>query len=319
MSQYGKAIELIKGANNIVLICHVNPDGDTLGSALALRGFLQKKGKAVDVVCDDEKTYKLDFLLAKNPIIADSDVIYDLAISVDCGDLERMGNARKNFLRAKSRLVIDHHKTNDKKGNVNVVEADAVATAQIMFKLLAEYDLSAVGEDEACLMYAGLLTDSGGFYYESTTPETHDVASKLISIIGSKHSYIYYKLFQEVQAGKFLLHQKALANVKFFDEGKIAMINFTSADFEATGTDISHTEGAVSNLLKIEGVQVAVTLTEVAKHSYKVSFRSRGDTDVSLSASYFGGGGHKNASGCRLSGFFEDVKDKILKAVRDVL
>lgn len=319
MTDYGKAIELLERAGKIALICHVNPDGDTLGSALALRSFLIKKGKAVDVICDDEKTGKLDFLLDKNPVIGDSDEQYDLAVSVDCGDLERMGNARKNFLRAKSKLVIDHHKTNDRRGDVNVVECDAAATAQIMFKMLSQYDGACITKAEASLLYAGLLTDSGGFYYESTTPETHEVAGGLIEIIGAYHNYIYYKLFEEVERGKFLLHHDALAKAKFFDEGKIAMISFSTADFERTGTDISHTEGAVSNLLKIEGVLVAITLTEVAKHSYKVSFRSRGAVDVSQSASYFGGGGHKNASGCRVCGYFEDVKDKILKSVRDIL
>ena len=285
-AEYGKAIELMQKASKIALICHVNPDGDTLGSAFALRSFLLKKGKAVDVICDDERTYKLDFLLDKNPVLNDSDELYELAVSVDCGDLERMGNARKNFLRAKTRLVIDHHKTNDRRGNVNVVESESVATAQIMYKLLAEYDASLIGETEAGFLYAGLLTDSGAFYFESVTSETHTVAGALIDILGAKHNFIYYKLFEEVSAAKFMLHHGALAKAKFFDDGKIAMINFTAEDFERTGTDISHTEGAVSNLLKIKGVAVAIAVTEVAKNSYKVSFRSRADTRMRQAAGF---------------------------------
>ena len=319
MNDYAKAIELLKKTDKIVLICHINPDGDALGSTLALRSFLIKKGKSVDVICDDEKNGKLDFLVEHNPIRLDSDDFYQLAVSMDCADLDRMGNARKNFLRAANKLVIDHHKTNDRRGDVNVIEPNAASTTQIVFKLMKEYDFSAIGKEEGALLYAGLLTDSGGFYYESTTQETHEVAGQLIEIIGSYHNYIYYKLFEEVEKGKFLLHHEALANAKFFDDGKIAMINFSTSDFDRTGTNLSHTEGAVSNLLKIEGVAVAIAVTEVAKNSYKVSFRSRGAVDVSLSASYFGGGGHKNASGCRVAGYYEDVKDKILKSVRDVL
>lgn len=320
MNCYESAYRLIDGARSIVLICHINPDGDTIGSALALRGFLLKCGKTVDVVCDSDRADKLNFLIdGENPILSDTNKCYDLAIAVDCGDLDRMGLARKNFLRADKRMVIDHHKTNDKRGDVNVIEADSASTTQIMFKLLSGYKRELIGREEASFLYAGLLTDSGGFYYESTTSETHAVAGALIDILGSFHNYIYYKLFDEVSPEKFNLHQGALSKAKFYDGGKIAMITFTAEDFARTGTDLSHTEGAVSQLQKIAGVMVAVAVTEVARNSYKVSFRSRGNTDVSLSASVFGGGGHKNASGCRLSGYYEDVKDKILKSVRDIL
>lgn len=305
-------------ADTIAVICHVSPDCDTVGAGLALSEFIKKMGKSrVDLYCDDTYT-KLNFLSELSPNAEDLFDEYDLAVAVDVATAERMGDMRKHYYRAKDRFVIDHHKSNEFSGVELYLEATASSTCEIMYSVFEYIDKTIIDKKIAELLYAGILTDSGAFYHPTTTEKTHSVLSKLYqyNIDANK---IYYELFKKISLPTFKLHTLALSKAKFLKDGQVAVLTFMGKDFIETETDYSSTEGCINKVLDVDGVKIAVSIAEVEQNSYKISFRSKGDLDVSLCASRFGGGGHKNAAGCRLKGDYYDVLDKLIFAIECVL
>lgn len=305
-------------AKTIAIICHVSPDCDTIGAGLALSEFLKRlKKDRVDVYSEDKYT-KLDFLSSDLPLNEDVFDQYDLAIGVDVATAERMGDMRKHYYRAKERFVIDHHKSNEFSSEELYLVSNASSTCEIMYSIFEYIDLSLVDKTIAELLYAGILTDSGAFYHPTTTEKTHEVLSKLYTY-GINSNKIYYELFKKISFNTFKLHVSVLNTAKFFAEGKIAVITFLEKDFNETSTDYASTEGCINKILDVDGVLIAISIAEVEKQSYKISFRSKGDYDVSYCAGRFGGGGHKNASGCRLKGDYFEVLEKLLFVAENVL
>lgn len=312
--QYTNVINAIKKAQTIAIISHINPDGDTVGSSLAIYKALKMYGKTPYIFCDDEITGKISVLSGAENYNKESLPKYDLSISVDCADMERMGNSIFEYKKGRQKMDIDHHKTNCKYGDINLVEHTAAATAQIVAKLLDEMGL--LNDEIAKLLYSGLVTDSGGFTFSNVTPETMVVASMLLKY-DIKAYEICEHFLKKTKLEVFKLKSKVLEKAKFYDENTIGIITFLQKDFDETNTDSSNTDGIINNIINIENIKVAVSISEVGKMNYKVSFRTGEDVDSSRIAMVFGGGGHKNAAGCRISGYYEDVVDKILKAVRD--
>lgn len=304
----------IDRAKTIAIISHINPDGDTVGSSLAIYNALKMYGKQPYIFCDDKPQGKLLVLDGVQYYNTDFLPKYDLAIAVDCADQERMGYSISEFNKARRKMVIDHHKTNRKYGDVNIVEHTAAATAQIATKILQEMNL--LNDEIAKLLYSALVTDSGGFTFSSVTPETMQVASVLLGYDIKAHEICEHFL-KKIKFDVYQLKSRVLAKAKFFDDNTIGIISFRQEDFEQTNTDTSATEGIINNIINIIGVKVAVAISEVADKNFKVSIRTGEDVDSSKIAMVFGGGGHKNAAGFRINGYYEDVVDKILKSVRD--
>ena len=310
--------KLIKN-DNIVIICHVSPDGDTIGSGLALYKFLKNLGKRkVELICEDEYS-KLDFLSDGIVVKTDlEDITFDLAIAVDVATGERMGELRRFYYRAKDKICIDHHQTNDFSSQELYLVHESSSTCETMYDVLSFVDINAIDKGVAECLYAGILTDSGAFYFPSTSSHTHEVLSKLYTY-GINANKIYYEMFKKTDKNVFKLHMRVLSNAKFEDDGKIAILSFKNEDFEATGTTSLATEGCINKIQDVDSVIIAVSIAEVGNNSFKVSFRSKGNYDVSVCASRFGGGGHKNAAGCRISGNYWDIYDKVLRVSRDAL
>lgn len=306
--------------DNVIIICHVSPDGDTLGSGLALYKFLKNLGKKrVEIVCDDEAYGKLGFL--QGDVIIKKDIpddTYDLAIAVDVATGERMGELRRFYYRARDRFAIDHHQTNDFNSSELYLVAKSSSTAEIMYEVLYHTEPKGIDKSVCECLYAGILTDSGAFYFPSTSSHTHEVLSKLYNweIDANK---IYYELFKKTDKNVFKLHCRVLNSAKFELDDKIAIITFKKEDFEVTNTQFFATEGCINKIQDIDSVIIAISIAEVGDNSFKVSFRSKGDFDVSICASRFGGGGHKNAAGCRISGNYFDVYDKVLRVAREAI
>ena len=308
-------------AQSIILICHISPDGDTIGSGLALYKFLKKIGKErVEIVCEDEANGKLGFLSDGIEIKKDLDDVetFDLAVGIDVATAERMGELRRFYYRAKDRVVIDHHRTNDFPSNDLYLVAKSSSAAEIMYSILMYFDKDVIDKSIAECLYAGILTDSGAFYFPSTTANTHFVLGKLYEY-GIDANRIYFELFKKINKNVLSLHISILQKAVFEDNSQIAILSFHEKDFKDTNTTISDTEGCINKIQDVEGVIIAISIAEVAPNSYKVSFRSKGDHDVSVCATRFGGGGHKNAAGCRLNGSYYDVYDKVLHAAEAVL
>lgn len=318
---YNDFIKAVENAKIIALISHQNPDGDTCGSALALFRALKNFGKEVYIFCDSQIKNSLTVLDGYENYNSSEGVKCDLAIACDCADADRMGKYLDLYNKARVKIDIDHHKTNNKYGNINIIEPGVSATCEVMYKVIKALDEVKPCFDDtvAKLLYSGLVTDSGGFTFSSVSSQTHAIASELIKY-NFNASLICEHFLKNVPINTFKLRARVLAGTKFFNDNKIGMIVFYQEDFKATNTSPDNTEGAINFVRNVEGVEIAVAITELeVKNSFKVSIRTSDNVDASRISMVFGGGGHKNAAGCRISGYLEDVKDRLLKACRDEL
>ena len=302
-------IDAVKKAKNVLIVCHIRPDGDCLGSGFALMRIAEKLGKKVDFVCDSPFPPAYSFIKDHeklNEIKCDS---YDLAIAVDCADSARMGSFGEAFRKCPETINIDHHKTNDRFGKVNFVVPDLSSTCELLYSLIKNDNV--IGADEATDLYLGLSTDTGNFMHSNTTPDTLTTASELLAL-GADLSMIVNGFYRNNTKNKLALISRAIASMQYFDDDKVAVITVKKSDLEETGCVLSDTEGLIDYAMSVGSVKVAVCMTEQRERSYKVSLRSKG-ADVSIVAGYFGGGGHKQASGCVANGYYEDVLEKIVR------
>lgn len=310
---YLQIIKSIECASDIAVYCHTNPDGDTLCSGLALYTALKNMGKNASIYCDCAVPSKFFCLHGARDISFPQKRGHELAISVDCASVDRLGQCMKSYLSAKERIAIDHHKTYSKFADLCAVELCAACT-QIIYKLLRHMNL--VDAEVAKLLFSGIVTDSGCFAFSSVDGETHMIACELLEYEFDA-SQVIYDVYSSIELKKFKLKSRVLPRARFFENNQIAVILFSKKDFEATDTDISCTEGVITELINIRDVKVAYALAEAGANSYKVSIRTKAEVDASDIAMSFGGGGHSRAAGCRVNGYLEDVVDKIIKLAKD--
>lgn len=323
-NNYGKIIKVLKNASNVAIFMHINPDCDCIGSAIALSTFLQNDGKKTcffspDTVSTDMISAKYSFLPNFNRFNVAQDTNFDLAVAVDTGDAGRVGDiAFRKFIKIRKSLVIDHHEIHEDFGGITLRESDAASTTQILYKLMKEYDEKLIDKEIAALLYAGLVTDSGGFTFENCSPETYSIAAKLVSY-GINHADICTRLLKAVTPQVYVLRNRILSKTEFFEKGRVGLIVFREQDFAETKTTDADTDGIVNYVRDVEGVDLAISIAEVGDKKFKVSFRSTDKVNSAACAKCFGGGGHVRAAGCRLFGYFEDVRDKILTAVKEMV
>ena len=315
-----KIYELIKKANDIALVCHANPDGDTLGSGLALFFALKKAGRNAEIFCADAPKGKLATLSGAGSVRTDvPSKAFDLAIAIDCSDINLLASHAYILRKARVSACVDHHVSNNDYADFTFVERGVAAAAQPVYKLIKLIlKEKALDLTIAELLYTALVTDSGAFAFSSVTGETMRIAGELLDL-GVRGDKIIEFFMRDVRPEVFALATRVLNKAEFFEDGKIGLIIFSQEDFEATGTDLSDTTGIINNIRDVEGVFIAVSLTQAAKNEYKVSIRTDEHADANRIAAVFGGGGHARAAGCRTYGYFEDVKEKVLKACRDHL
>ncbi|MGI6213280.1 MAG: DHH family phosphoesterase [Christensenellales bacterium] len=322
INNYSKAIELMKNCLNAAVFMHTSPDGDAVGSCLSIYAFLKKTGKVVHCFSEDASKPVADkhtFLPYASDLNRENLHNYDLAIAVDCGDFSRLGtNCARIFTAAKKTILIDHHLGNAGFAQVNIIETSAASTTQIIYDILAQFNEELIDNQIADLLYAGLITDSGSFVYPSTSAHTFEVAAALLKK-GADSAGLSQILMRDTDYKVFRLKINSLYKAKFYDNHTIGIININTDDLMETDTEIDDTEGFINEIINIESVLVAVSITEIKSMTYKVSFRSKNGISAEACARCFGGGGHKYAAGCKIFGYPEDVVEKILVAVRDVI
>lgn len=314
-------ISLIKESNSFLITSHLNPDGDALGSSIALAIALKSLGKDVQVVNRDNVPADLQFLpysdlLGRNVPEREFDVLF----IVDCNTIERTG---LEDLKAKKVIILDHHILPDNVLEIwdsetmrrSMVETKAAATGELVFMVLTELGV-AIDKDIATNLYTTLLFDTGGFRYSNTTPEALHIASKLVAA-GAEPWWISRELYDSVPYNAMKLLASAYTTIE--KEGDIAWITVTQEMLKETGTTSEDTENFVDQPRKIKGIEVAIFFREEAKDKCKVSLRSKGRVDVQKIVARFGGGGHAPAAGCSISAPLQEVKNKILDAVREAL
>lgn len=307
---------ILKEANNVIVACHVRPDGDALGSAFGLCKALQNAGKKAYMTLEEEPPQRLSILPRMDDYYKELPVKLtdiDLFISVDCAEESRIANYETLYAPFKGKtLNIDHHMSNQGFAKYNYVLPDSTATCEILPSVLQAAGLE-ITKEIADLLALGLLTDSGNFSHKDVSATTYRVAA-LLKECGADLYEIGYKMFNCQSKARAMLYRRVLNSMRFELEDKLVFMTVTQKDFEETGTDKSQTEGFVDYPLSIEGVEVSVAIMEVKKNQYKVSLRSR-RADVNAVAARFGGGGHMLASGCMLCCDYEEVIDRITHAV----
>ena len=306
-------LEEIKKAEKIVILTHENPDGDAIGSSLAMYKTLIKMGKTPDLIIP-ELPRVFNFLPEADKIKkVGSNEPYDLAIALDAATLKMLNGWSNYFETAKAKIVIDHHGINTMYGDINFVNPDAPAAAQVLIHIIEYFGVEIDKEIGTCIL-TGIITDTGGFQYQSTTPETFEFAAELLKR-GVNVSEIYKKVMETKSRASFELRKRAIDRLEFFGEGKIAFTYITKQDMEETNAESGDHEGIVNEGRTIEDVEISIFIRETDK-GYKASLRSNSYVNVSDICLMFGGGGHVHAAGCNLIGSLEQVKEKIVNQAK---
>ena len=302
----------INKANNIVILTHENPDGDAVGSALAMYLTLKKMNKEVDVVIPEfPRTF--EFLPSADKVKKEgSKKPYDLAISVDVTGIKRLDGFSSYFENAKTKIQIDHHEVNDMFADYNFVNPTSPACAQILILVIEHLGVEIDKNIGTCLL-TGIITDTGGFKYEGVSAETFEFASGLLAK-GVNVSNIYKKALQMKTRANFELRKIIMNRMKFLCDDKITFTYITKKDMEDVNALSDDHEGLVEVGRDIDGVEVSIFLREI-EDGFKVSLRSNNYVNVSDVALLFNGGGHMRASGCSIHGTLEQAKEKIVKEV----
>ena len=316
MSTLDNILEEIDKAESIVILTHENPDGDAIGSSLALYNALKNYGKKPDIIIPEfPRTF--DFLAGVDEIKKESDVAkYDLAISLDCATIKMLNGFANYFEDAKVKITIDHHNTNTMYGDYNYVSGDAPACAQIVLIALEYFKMEITKDIGTCLL-TGIITDTGGFKYSGVTAETFELVAGLLNK-GINVSKIYKKVLQTKTRANFELRKIAANRLEFFEDGKIAFTYITKEDEESVNAENGDHEGIVEIGRDIEGVEVSVFLRQTDK-GCRVSMRSNEYVNVSDVCLLLGGGGHMCAAGCSMQCTIEQAKDKILRQLKSVI
>ena len=312
-------LEEINKAESIVILTHENPDGDAIGSSLALYNALKDYGKEnVDVIIP-EYSRCFEFLPGTDIIKKESDIEqYDLAISLDAATLKMLNGWGKYFENAKTSIVIDHHGTNTMYGDINYVNPDAPACAQILIVVLQYFKMKITKEIGTCIL-TGIITDTGGFKYQGTNVETFEFVAELLNK-GVNVSKIYRRVLETTTRTSFELRRIAESRLEFFFDNKATFTYITLADEEKVHSETGDHEGIVNIGKCIEGVEVSAFIRELKNgRGWKVSLRSNEFVNVSEVALLFGGGGHPLAAGCNMQGDLQSVKDKIMNEIKAYL
>jgi phosphoesterase RecJ-like protein len=319
--------QYLKSAEKIVIASHVSPEGDAIGSALALAMGLKKLGKRVEVICHNGLPKKYAFLPEADKIRWETSFEPDLLVLVDCADLERADIPDNLKQNAKSVVVIDHHpyknagRKNAQKGKANSwivwVEPKAAATGEMIVALLNALKVPMTKEIATCL-YAALISDTGVFHFSNTTPETLRLAASLLEY-GVDPQELAYRVMEIRSFAATQLLGRMLSKAKFEPTLGLCWSVLTLKDFAQTGTTDEDTENFVNFLRAVGGTKVAVLFREIEPKHIKVSFRSREGIDVAAIARQFGGGGHPAAAGCRVHQSLRSTIKAVLGVVRKSL
>ena len=313
-NDFAQVISLLRTSTRIIIGTHSNPDGDTIGSAIALMRFLTGKGKSVTIYNEDGIPFNLKFLLKGEKILKDVPTEeFDLVALLDVGDLKRVSDEFEEKVRYNKSLVIDHHLTSTDFGDVSVIDSGAAATGVLIYKLLKEWDDKAIDKSIAEPLYAAIFTDTGSFKFSNTDPEALRVAAELLEY-GVSPDQIATEIYENTPFERVRLLAAALSTLTISPQGKWAYILVTRDLLIRTGATPDMLEDIINYVRGIRGVRIAIQFREVGDNQFKVGFRSK-EVDVEEIARFFGGGGHRNASGCKMEGEYHTVVRKVISEV----
>ena len=296
---------MVQEAASVAILGHIHPDGDCVGSTLGLWNYLRREYPQIqaDVYLEDPSE-KFAYLSGFNKILRHvEEREYDLCICLDCGSEDRLGEFACYFKNAKKSLCLDHHVTNTRFAQVNLVADGASSACEALYEQLRE---EAVDKMVAECLYTGIVHDTGVFKFSSTSPRTMEIAGKLMAKGIDFGEIIDGSFYRKTYVQNQILGRALLESITFMD-GKCIFSAIKKKDMEFYGVTSKDLDGIIDQLRLTEGVECALFLYETGPQEYKVSMRSQKQVDVSRIAAYFGGGGHVRAAGCTMSGSIHDV------------
>lgn len=300
--------DFIKQSNSFVLTTHINPDGDGLGSELALWTSLTSIGKRVQIINHSPLPPTYKFLDHHNvveqftgsshgEILRHADVI----VVLDTNQSSRLASLQDPILASKAKkVVVDHHLDTEQFADLSIIDDSSAATGEILYRFLTFLQGPALSPEIADSLYVAIMTDTGSFRFPKTDSELHRIIAHLIDS-GADPVSLYQKVYEQGPPNRLHLYGKTLANLEVTEDGTVALLTVTQQMFRETGTDENDTETFITSTLAIKGVQIGLMFTEL-KDGVKISFRSRGEIRINELAKEFGGNGHKNAAGARVTG-----------------
>ena len=318
MKEFNQLTEKINNAKNIILISHIGPDGDTIGSTLGFYFLIKDnfKDKNVHFVVQHRVPQVYEFLPEINKAFLTNfevDIVqYDLAIAVDCATSERMGYFEKIFFNAKYTANIDHHITNPNFANLNLVGDNLSSTGELLYNYAINQKFL-ISEKAATAIYTAVLTDTGGFKYSNTTASSLYIGSKLIEL-GAKPHEIYENCYEKKPMSMQNITAYSILNAKYLCDNKIAYIVINRELMSKFSSLDEHLDGISEALRETDCVDVAFVLKETVKGEAKFSFRSK-TIDVAKICQQFGGGGHMLAAGCLLKKPLNEALELVLPKI----
>lgn len=313
---------LIEKAQTILVASHLNPDGDNLGSSVALIDYIQDlwPGKDLAFLGNDSVPETFSFLphldLRKRPEDLE---VPDLALALDSSDLDRLGpGGRALFEKAAKTVNIDHHASNEGFADLDILDRGATSTGEVLFEVLQALDYDPRPQ-AATALYAAISSDTGSFQYDSVKAKTHRNIGRLLDL-GADFYMVTQRLYQSRSKAQMDLFIRVLSRMTYHKEDQVAFTYVLNKDFKETGAKRSDTEGLVELLRNIDSVELAVLLIErPGDKDAKFSLRSKNHIDCTRIAERFGGGGHVRASGGNLSGDMDQAREDLLKVVSEVV
>ena len=308
--------DIIKNSKKILLLSHMNPDGDTLGSMCALYHMIYNRFKIksdMNIVSNLPFNYKFlpDIELAER--YYDKSLVYDLVITLDVASIERVLDSKVLFDKAKIRINIDHHKTNPGFGDYQIIEPESSSCGEVLFNYFKANDWK-IDKKSAICLYTAIMTDTGNFRFENTSANSLRAAADLVEA-GANPNYIYKQCY-ETKTKNFVMFQNYCVNkAEFLNDNKIVYTKIYKKDLEKFSAGDDYTDGIAETLRAIDSTEIAFVAKEVDTKLTKISLRSK-NNDVAKICSLFGGGGHTFAAGCTVKSNIEDAVNKILKEIK---
>lgn len=311
-------LERLLAAERVVITSHIRPDGDALGSMIGLGLFLRKLGKHVSLISSDPPPANLDWMNDLAEITRFTGALKqlkrvteaDTLIVVDTGAIERIGDFGEPFKNASGeKLIIDHHPNPETWFDLGLVRDKAAAVGEIIYELIEAHDVNLIDEPIAAALYTAIMTDTGSFRYNSTTPRIHQIIAELLERGNLNPEPMHVATYDTRTLNSLRLVARALDTITPVYDGKLAYILVTLGMMESTGGNSDEIDGLTSYPLSLQGVEAAVLFLETSK-GIKCSFRSKGEVAINGWARKFGGGGHRNAAGAY-------VKNRPLREVID--
>lgn len=316
-----KAIKKTIASNKRFLIStHVNPDPDALCSEVAVALFLKSLGKEVFIVNEEKIPERFQFLPGIKQVKALGGKVslnYDVAITVDCGDLKRIGKVARLLKEGTPLINIDHHITNDFFGTINLVDPKASSTAEVLYDVFKYFKFS-LNKTVAVNLFAGIMTDTGSFRYENTTDKTHRIAGELKSFNFSAVD-LYQRFYEAIPLKDLKYFSQVISRFDTLCKGRVIVVELTKSQVKKFSEQFDLRDAIFKFLRQIEGVEAIIILTEAGFKETRINFRSSGRVDVAKIAAYFNGGGHKLASGCAIAKNIPLSRKDVLKQVNKQL